>query len=635
MDFNGKTVVAFESRMALPTFRLIEKSGGKPFVAPSLKEVPLSDNPAVFDFYRDLKEGKVDILILMTGVATRTLITILETRFPKAEVLATLSDKTKIVVRGPKPAAVCRLHNIPIAITVPEPNTWKEIVAALHEQETLSGKNVAVLEYGIPNTLFLEELKNSGALVRRVPVYKWALPDDLGPLQEAIHLIAENKVDVALFTSATQVDHLIRVASDRGLELALRRGFQRVAIGSIGPVCSQKLAEHQLFADFEATPNKLNELVEQMAVKAAGILEKKMERVERSWVRVVGAIHELPLPRDSSFLRACHLQKNDRIPIWLMRQAGRYMAEYQVSRKKMGFKEMCKNPEVCSEITITAVERLGVDAAIIFSDILLITEPMGLNLEYREGIGPMITNPIRSLGDIHGLKPVLPENLDFVMEAIRITRREMKPSLPLIGFAGAPFTVASYMIEGRGSKNYIPTKALMHNDPASWHELLEKITEATTGYLNAQAGAGADALQIFDSWAGCLTPAEYEEFVLPHSHRLIAGIKKGVAVIHFGSFTPAMLALQKEAGGNVISLDWRMDIGEAAELLGHQTAIQGNLDPVLLFARQDVLLAEAEKILKKVGDRPGFIFNLGHGILPETPVDNVMALVDFVHEWKP
>lgn len=334
-------------------------------------------------------------------------------------------------------------------------------------------------------------------------------------------------------------------------------------------------------------------------------------------------------------MRACHLQPNKKIPIWLMRQAGRYMAEYQVSRKKMGFKEMCKNPELCSEITITAVERLGVDAAIIFSDILLIVEPMGLNLEYREGIGPMITNPIRNLEDIQALKPVSPDSLKFVMDAISLTHKSMKPDFPLIGFAGAPFTVASYMIEGRGSKNYIPTKALMHNEPTAWHSLMDKITEATIGYLNAQANAGANALQIFDSWVGCLSPADYEEYVLPHSHRLIQGLKKGVPVLHFGSFNSAMLELQKEAGGDVISLDWRVDIGEAWDSLGKNKAVQGNLDPVLLFARQDILLAEAEKILKEVGSRPGFIFNLGHGILPETPVDNVMALVDFVHKWKP
>lgn len=332
-------------------------------------------------------------------------------------------------------------------------------------------------------------------------------------------------------------------------------------------------------------------------------------------------------------MRACRREPVPYTPIWLMRQAGRYMPEYRAVRAKTTFLELCKNPSLAAEVTVTAAERLGVDAAIIFADILLILEPMGVELEFAHGEGPVIHNPVRQASDVDRLRQLEDVGaLDFVNEAIRQTRRALKPDVPLIGFSGAPFTLASYVTEGGGSKNYVHTKRLMYNDSGAWHAMMSMIAASLVKYLNAQIDAGAQAVQLFDSWVGCLSPDDYREFVLPHTRIVIEGIKPGVPVIHFGTGTAALLELMREAGGDVIGLDWRVRLDQGWERVGHDVAVMGNLDPVALFADRDLLRQHAKRILAQAGKRPGHIFNLGHGILPETPVENVIALVEFVHE---
>ena len=338
---------------------------------------------------------------------------------------------------------------------------------------------------------------------------------------------------------------------------------------------------------------------------------------------------------NTPFMRACRLEPVPYTPIWLMRQAGRYMRQYRDVRSKTTFLELCKTPSLASEVTVTAAERLGVDAAIIFADILLILEPMGLDLEFTEGEGPVIHNPVRTASDVDRLSEVEDVgSLDFVFEAIRLTRRTLKSDIPLIGFSGAPFTLASYMIEGGGSKNYVNTKSLMYSDAGAWHAIMSLIARALTRYLNAQIEAGAQALQIFDSWVGCLSPDDYKEFVLPHTKQVIGGIQPGVPVIHFGTGTSSLLELMSEAGGHVVGLDWRIRLDEGWTRIGSKKGVMGNLDPVALFSSTDVLRSHARRILELAKGRPGHIFNLGHGILPETPVENVIALVDMVHEMS-
>lgn len=336
---------------------------------------------------------------------------------------------------------------------------------------------------------------------------------------------------------------------------------------------------------------------------------------------------------DSPFMRACRREPVPYTPIWLMRQAGRYMREYREVRARTTFLELCKTSSLAAEVTVTAAERLGVDAAIIFADILLILEPMGIDLEFAQGEGPVIHNPIRSGADVDRLREV--ENadaLDFVFQAIKETRRALKADIPLIGFSGAPFTLASYLCEGGGSKNYVITKTLMYNDSGAWHSMMSLISRALSRYLNAQIEAGAQAVQLFDSWVGCLSPEDYREFVLPHTRSVIENITPDVPVIHFGTGTGTLLELMREAGGDVIGLDWRVQLNDAWSRVGHDVSVMGNLDPVVLFADRNYVTSQAKKILDQVGRRPGHIFNLGHGILPDTPVDNVIALVDAVHE---
>lgn len=311
------------------------------------------------------------------------------------------------------------------------------------------------------------------------------------------------------------------------------------------------------------------------------------------------------------------------------------MPEYRAVRAKTGFLELCKTPSLAAEVTVTAAERLGVDAAIIFADILLILEPMGIDLEFAHGEGPMIHNPVREAVDVDRLRQLEDASaLDFVNEAIRQTRRALKPDIPLIGFSGAPFTLASYLTEGAGSKNYVHTKRLMYNDRGAWHAMMSLISASLVKYLNAQIEAGAQAVQLFDSWVGALSPDDYREFVLPHTKAVIENVKPGVPVIHFGTGTAALLELMREAGGDVIGLDWRVRLDEGWHRVGHDVAVMGNLDPVALFADREVLLAQARKVLDQANGRPGHIFNLGHGILPETPVENVIALVETVHEAR-
>ena len=333
-------------------------------------------------------------------------------------------------------------------------------------------------------------------------------------------------------------------------------------------------------------------------------------------------------------MRACRREPVPYTPIWLMRQAGRYMAEYRAVRAKTTFLELCKTPSLAAEVTVTAAERLGVDAAIIFADILLILEPMGADLEFPHGEGPVIHNPVREPRDVDRLRQLEDVSaLDFVNEAIRQTRRALKPDIPLIGFSGAPFTLASYLTEGGGSKNYVHTKRLMYNDRGAWHAMMKLIASGLVKYLNAQIDAGAQAVQLFDSWVGCLSPDDYREFVLPHTRAVIQNVKPGVPVLHFGTGTAALLELMREAGGDVIGLDWRVRLDEGWKRVGHDVAVMGNLDPVALFAEREVLLAQAKRVLDQAERRPGHIFNLGHGILPETPVENVIALVEMVHEY--
>jgi uroporphyrinogen decarboxylase len=337
---------------------------------------------------------------------------------------------------------------------------------------------------------------------------------------------------------------------------------------------------------------------------------------------------------ESIFVKACNGLPVPTTPVWFMRQAGRYMAEYRAVRKHHSLVEICKTPKLAAEVTITAAEALEVDAAIIFADLLLPLEVMGLDFRFEAGEGPVIDKPLREPGDVDDLRTDRAAELGYVSESIRLVVKHFGPKLPVIGFCGAPFTLASYMIEGGGSRNYVETKKMMYRSPQAWDQLMSKLVSVLAEYAAEQVRAGADAIQIFDSWVGCLSVEDYRHYVLPRTTELVQRLKRtGVPIIYFGTDTTTLLPGMKETGADVIGIDWRIPLDKGWVLVGNKGAVQGNLDPVLLFADWKLLKARTEDVLKRAGGRPGHIFNLGHGILPNTPVENVRAVANAVHEF--
>ncbi|MDE1825264.1 MAG: uroporphyrinogen decarboxylase [Candidatus Micrarchaeota archaeon] len=336
--------------------------------------------------------------------------------------------------------------------------------------------------------------------------------------------------------------------------------------------------------------------------------------------------------RNDILLKACRQEPTEHTPIWIMRQAGRYLPEYREIRKEKSLMEIFNDPDLASEIVCMPVERFGFDAAILFADIMLPLKSIGMDFEIRDEVGPVIKDPVRSPQSVEKLScHEVRGDVPFVFELIRKAKRRL--DVPLIGFSGAPFTLASYLIEGKASKDFVATKAFMRRYPQAWHTLMRKLTELTVSYLAEQISEGVDVIQLFDSWVGILGRDEYDEFVLRYSQMILGSVKKkGIPSIHFGTNTSHLLESMKEAGGDVIGIDWRINIDEAWKRLGNNIGIQGNLDPKALLSSQS-LKAMSLDVLKKA-NRIGHIFNLGHGILPNTPVENVAELVNVVHSYK-
>ena len=630
--FAGLRVAAFESRQTGEMERLIERQGGVPRVAPSMREVPLDDDTRAIEFAHRLMTGEIGIAIFLTGVGFQQLLSMVEKRVDRTRYLNALTDITTIV-RGPKPLAALRAVGIQPTFRVPEPNTWRELLATIDQHVPVANQTVGLQEYGITNPSLIAGLEARGARVFNVPVYRWELPVDTRPLEETVRALIAGECDVALFTSAQQVLNLLATAERLGVADELSSVWQRIAVASVGPTTSEMLRDQGLPVDIEPEHPKMGPLVLAAARHAREVLARK---------RRVTAILTNPLPErpareapwyDSPFMRACRREPTDYTPVWLMRQAGRYMAEYRQVRAQTTFLELCKNPQLCSEVMVTAVRRLGVDAAIIFSDLLPILEPMGLELEFAHGEGPVIHNPVREPLDVDRVLELESVNsLDFVMETVRQTRCDLPDEIPLIGFAGAPFTLASYTIEGGSSRNYLHTKTLMYRDGGAWQTLMERFVRAITRYLNAQIAAGAQCVQLFDSWVGCLGPDDYRRYVLPYVKQIIAGLTPGTPVINFATGNPALLPQLAEAGSAVVGVDWRVRLDDAWQTIGHHKAIQGNLDPTTLLADPAMIRTRAREVLQQAASRPGHIFNLGHGVLQQTPVEHAIALVDAVHE---
>lgn len=630
-NFAGLRVASFESRRADDIARMIERAGGLSLVSPSMREVPLPDSRAAIEFANRLITGQIDVFVLLTGVGTRHFVSAVERHVGRQRLIDALSDMTT-VVRGPKPTAALKELGISPSVRVPEPNTWRELLTTLDTELPVANLVVGVQEYGTSNPSLIAGLEARGAKVDQLQVYTWDFPEDVAPLEANVRRLAAGELDVAMFTSANQVHNVMKLADDLTLSEEVQIRARQMMIASIGPTCSDALREHALPVDFEASPPKMGILVNHAAKAAHEVLERKRRIAKLSTLAPPNETTAKPYDQ-SAFMKACRREATDYTPVWLMRQAGRYMAEYRKVRAKLSFLELCRNPQLCSEVMCTAVDFLGVDAAIIFSDLLPILEPMGLELEFAKGDGPVIHNPVREAADVDRVIDLeSADSLHYVIETVRQTRADLPDHLPLIGFAGAPFTLASYAIEGGASRNYLHTKTLMYRDRGAWDALMGRLSRSVAVYLNAQIAAGAQVVQLFDSWVGCLGPGDYNTFVAPHVKGLIESLTPGVPVIHFGTGNPELLVPMSEAGGHVVGVDWRIDLDQAWRRIGYDRAVQGNLDPLVLLADRDTLRAQTQLVLDQAAGRPGHIFNLGHGIIPQTPPDNAKALVELVHE---
>ncbi|MEX0791586.1 MAG: uroporphyrinogen decarboxylase, partial [Pirellulaceae bacterium] len=589
--------------------------------------------PAI-DFANRVITGQVDIVILMTGVGFNHLLAAVERKVDRQQFLNSLSDITTIC-RGPKPVAAMKQVGLEPTLKIPEPNTWRELLQTIDTEMHIANQTIVLQEYGVPNPSLVAGLEARGATVQTLHVYDWDLPEDIGPLAANIQKIIDGQIDVTLFTSANQLNHLLKLAEKQNQLAKLQTALRGTVICSVGPTMSERLRDLAFPVDVEPEHPKMGPLVSNAAAKAKDILVRKRQ-IRAALSQSAEQATDTAAPwYNSPFMQACRREPTDVTPIWLMRQAGRYMAEYREVRAKMTFLELCKNPQLCSEVMCTAVQKLGVDAAIIFSDLLPILEPMGLDLEFAKGEGPVIHNPIRELADLDRvLELESVDSLHFVMETVRQTRADMPGHIPVIGFAGAPFTLASYAIEGGASRDYSNTKTLMFRDPGAWRELMQRFVRSITLYLNAQIAAGAQAVQIFDSWAGCLGPDDYRRYVLPHVKEIVAGITPGVPVINFATGNPVLLPMLAESGAAVVGVDWRIRLDEAWKIVGENVAVQGNLDPITLLADQLEIRRRAKDVLDQAAGRPGHIFNLGHGVLQQTPVENAQALVEMVHEMS-
>ncbi len=640
-DFQGLRVAAFESRRSAEIEGLILSNGGIPSVAPSMLERPVKRPGAVWDFAVRLFGGEVDVLVLLTATGVRIMSEMIVSRYGKREYVKALRA-TKIVCRGEKTVSALSEFGIDPEVTVSDPATWKQVVISSEQAGFLKSKRVEVQQSGAPNPALVAALRKHGARVCFFSVYKWAFPENPALLEKTVHSVAGGNQDLLLFTSSRQVVNTMETARRLKALTLFRKGVSRAVVGSVGPSTTETLNSFGMSVDYEPDRATMKCLVRGLAARGKSLFEKKTRARKNGvdtlrWKRIDMVWSRRPSfksSRNSLFMKTCRLEETDRTPVWIMRQAGRYLREYRQTRAKIPFLELCKTPELAAETTLMPVDRFGFDAAIIFADILLILEPLGVGVEFLKGDGPGIKNTVRSAASVDALREFDREEMSYVFKALEITRRALNPDVALLGFAGAPFTVASYLIEGGGSSKYANTKNLMHSDPGLWNVLMEKLAAATGSYLNAQIKAGADAVQIFDSWAGCLSPDDYRRFVMPHTKAVFDSLPQNVPAIHFGAGTGSLLRWMKKAGGNVIGFDWTVDLAEAWKTVGYKTAVQGNLDPAVLLCDRSVVERGVVSVLKKAARRRGHIFNLGHGITPATPAENVLALVEKVREFS-
>ena len=578
-------------------------------------------------FIADLLTGKIDVAVFMTANGVRTLVETAAQFTDRTRVLNGLQD-CRLVSASEVTTEAMKSLGLTAKTTSHQSTTWRETLRWLETEIELPQKRIA-LQSTLQDQGLIAGLEARGAHVSKIcdrPGFNQNLRDRI-----LAALPAESTV--LILASPDSAEHFCDAMGHSGNAPLTKQVKEHHIVVCLGEETADCLKQNSIHVDHVSHRDWQSESPDDLVTK----LETLTARKQAFLMNMSGPnapANDTNAPwYNNPFMKACRGEPTDVTPVWMMRQAGRYMSEYREVRDKVSFLELCANPQLCSEVMCTAVNRLGVDVAIIFSDLLPILVPMGLDLEFVKGDGPVIHNPVRCAADLDRIKPL--ENndeLQFVMDTVTQTRADLPADMPLIGFSGAPFTLASYMIEGGGSRNYAHAKSLMFGDSGAWKELMQRLTDSIVIYLQGQIDAGAQCVQLFDSWAGCLNVQHYRDYVLPYVQQIIDRLPEEVPVINFGTGNPALLPLYAETKASVIGIDWRVRLDEAWETVGHDRAVQGNLDPTILLTDPETIRKHVKMVLDQAAGRPGHIFNLGHGILPMTPVDNAIALVDAVHE---
>lgn len=587
-------------------------------------------NPTIGEFANRVLTADIESVVFVTGVGAQYIIEMAGRTVDRQRLVDCLNDVTTIA--GSQAAAEAMMGlGIQPTVTV-EALSWRDILMAIDRFAPVVNQTVALEEssavYGLASGL-----EARGARVARVPVFTQYLPERPHPAIDFFEQIEAGDFHAILFSSPENAAKYFFLAKHFGRARLTSHLLDNHIVLSLGRDTAEILQDRGIAVDLVTSTNEIEPAMQEIAAQFGQITKQKtIIRVNMSGPSSSTSDPNAPW-YNSAFMKACRGEPTEVTPIWMMRQAGRYMAEYRAVRDNVSFLELCANPQLCSEVMCTAVNRLGVDAAIIFSDLLPILVPMGCDLEFVKGDGPVIHNPIRTASDIDRIRPLESNDpLAFVMETVKQTRMDLPADMPLIGFAGAPFTLASYMIEGGSSRHYANTKMLMYGDRIAWNQLMQHLSSSISLYLNGQIEAGAQCVQLFDSWAGCLSFEDYRQYIHPFVKQIIASLPSNVPVINFATGNPALLPLLADTRASVIGIDWRTRLDDAWQTVGYDRAVQGNLDPTVLLTNPQEIRKQAKFILDQAAGRPGHIFNLGHGILPQTPVDNAIALVDAVHE---
>ena len=610
---------AFAVHLATPSIIEFETNGEAP-----------ADDPNV-DFAKRVLTADIDTIVFVTGVGVNHVITQASRTVDRQRFLDCLADANTIAGSRAAESAL-KSHGLEPNISIDSAMSWRDILMALDQRAPVVNQTVGLEEsaavYGLASGL-----EARGAKVVRIPVYAQTLPKHTQPAIKFFEQIEAGDFHAVLFPSAESAVKFCFLAKHFGRARLTSHLLDNHIVVTVGAEPAEVLTDRGFVVDYSTQETKFDLAINELADQIEQIKKQKtIIQINMSGPATSTSDPNAPWYH-GPFMKACRGEPTDVTPIWMMRQAGRYMADYRAVRDKVSFLELCHNPGLCSEVMCTAVNRLGVDAAIIFSDLLPILVPMGCDLEFVKGNGPVIHNPVRTAQDIDRIKPLSSnEPLQFVMDTVKQTRNDLPADMPLIGFAGSPFTLASYMIEGGASRNYGNTKSLMYSDHGAWDQLMQHLSTSISMYLIGQIESGAQCVQLFDSWAGCLSFEDYRQFAHPYVKKIIASLPSNVPVINFATGNPALLPLLADTRATVIGIDWRTRLDDAWQIVGYDRAVQGNLDPTVLLTNPPEVRKQAKFVLDQAAARSGHIFNLGHGILPQTPVDNAIALVDAVHE---